>query len=68
MKLLESSQPLSWGWVMFLMTVMVVAGMVAWWSWTQTGLGGLWYIPVGFIIMIAAFLIFRRTNHTPMHP
>ncbi|MCC3152956.1 hypothetical protein Q3A66_08625 [Hymenobacter sp. BT770] len=52
---------------MFLMTVMVVAGMVAWWSWTQTGQGGLLYIPAGFVIMIVAYLIFRRSGHTPTH-
>ena len=41
-------------------TLMFLAGIVAWWSWTQTGQGGLKYALIGAIIVLAASVFFGR--------
>ena len=64
MKMTHHREPvLSVTWILFIMTLMVVAGMTAWWSWTQTGLGGPWYALIGAGIVAGAFLMFRRRSN-----
>ncbi|GAB2870417.1 hypothetical protein GCM10027044_35640 [Hymenobacter ruber] len=41
-------------------TLMFLAGIVAWWSWTQTGQGGFRYATVGLVIVVAAAAFFGR--------
>ena len=46
--------------LLFTTTLMFLAGMVAWWSWTQTGQGGLKYALIGAVIVLLAFSFFGR--------
>lgn len=51
--------------LMMTTTLMFLAGIVAWWSWAQTGLGGLRYALVGTIIVVAIapfILVWFRKN------
>jgi hypothetical protein len=41
-------------------TLMFVGGFVAWWGWTNTGLGGFRYAAVGLVIVAAAAAFFGR--------
>ncbi len=41
-------------------TLMFLAGIVAWWSWTETSLGGYRYAMVGLVIVLAAAAYFGR--------
>ena len=40
--------------LVFTTTLMFLAGILAWWSWAQTGLGGRLYALIGASIVIAA--------------
>ena len=40
--------------------LMFLAGIVAWWSWAQTGQGGFRYATVGLVIVAAAAAFFGR--------
>ena len=46
--------------LMVVTTLMFLAGMVAWWSWTQTGQGGFRYATIGLVIVAAAAAFFGR--------
>jgi FtsH-binding integral membrane protein len=51
--------------LLFTTTLMFLAGILAWWSWAQTGLGGLRYALVGAIIVVAIapfILVWFRKN------
>ena len=51
--------------LVFTTTLMFLAGILAWWSWTHTGLGGLRYALVGAIVVAAAapfILVWFRKN------
>ena len=60
MKTIERTPFISTTRLLFTTTLMFLAGMVAWWSWTQTGQGGLKYAMVGAIIVLAAVSFFGR--------
>lgn len=48
--------------LMVVTTLMFLAGIVAWWSWTQTGQGGFLYAAVGLIIVVAAAAFLGRSK------
>ena len=60
MSAIQKSPYVSTARLLFTTTLMFLAGMVAWWSWTQTGQGGLKYALVGAIIVLAAISFFGR--------
>ncbi len=60
MKTIETTPFISIGRLLLTTTLMFLAGIVAWWSWTQTGQGGLRYALIGAIIVLAAVSFFGR--------
>lgn len=60
MKIIERTPFISTGRLLLTTTLMFLAGIVAWWSWTQTGQGGLRYALIGAIIVLAAVSFFGR--------
>ena len=60
MRTIETTPFISTGRLLLTTTLMFLAGIVAWWSWTQTGQGGLRYALIGAIIVLAAVSFFGR--------
>lgn len=46
------------------MNFMVAAGMVAWWSWTQTGHKGPWVALIGLLLIGVGALLLRWRSKT----
>ena len=60
MSAIQKSSYVSTTRLLFTTTLMFLAGIVAWWSWTQTGQGGLKYALIGAIIVLVAVTFFGR--------
>lgn len=46
--------------LLFTTTLMFLAGIVVWWSWTQTGQAVLKYALIGTVVVLLAFFFFGR--------
>jgi len=65
MKMTEKPESLSKARMWTALLFALIAGIMAWWSWTHTGERGFLYVIIGLLIVAAAVLVFGAFKKYP---